>query len=451
MQDKKQSNIPPLRFAGFTEEWEEKKLGVIGFFKSNGVDKTIKEGDAFINLLNYMDVFNQKTITATNCSSLMQVTANERQIKENNILKGDVFFTPSSETPEDIGHVSVIEEDLPNTCYSYHLMRYRPNEGVFSTVFPQYAFSSEGMRSQLVFEAQGVQRFVLSKESFENLVCSLPSIGEQEQIGTFFRALDELIGAKEEELEKLRQMKAALLEAMFPNRKNKINANGGGYKYVDVKRLPGDLYLSDGSSDTPRLRFRGFTEPWKRKKLGEIGVTYTGLSGKSKQDFGHGNATFITYLNVYANPLANKLGVDKVEIDQSQNEVKSGDILFTTSSETPEEVGMSSVWLYDTPNTYLNSFCFGYRPSININPYFSASLFRSPGVREDFKLLAQGISRFNISKQKAMELEVSLPSLGEQDRIGEFFRSQDEGIVAAGEQIERLKAMKQACLERMFA
>ena len=200
----------------------------------------------------------------------------------------------------------------------------------------------------------------------------------------------------------------------------------------------------------PPLRFAGFTQEWEEKKLGEIGVTYTGLSGKSKQDFGHGNATFITYLNVYVNPLASKLGVDKVEIDQSQNEVKSGDILFTTSSETPEEVGMSSVWLYDTPNTYLNSFCFGYRPSININPYFSASLFRSPGVREDFKLLAQGISRFNISKQKAMELEVSLPSLGEQEQIGEFFRALDELIGAKEEELEKLRQMKAALLESMF-
>ena len=200
----------------------------------------------------------------------------------------------------------------------------------------------------------------------------------------------------------------------------------------------------------PPLRFAGFTQEWEEKKLGEIGVTYTGLSGKSKQDFGHGNATFITYLNVYVNPLANKLGVDKVEIDQSQNEVKSGDILFTTSSETPEEVGMSSVWLHDTPNTYLNSFCFGYRPSININPYFSASLFRSPGVREDFKLLAQGISRFNISKQKAMELEVSLPSLGEQEQIGEFFRALDELIGAKEEELEKLRQMKAALLESMF-
>ena len=102
------------------------------------------------------------------------------------------------------------------------------------------------------------------------LEVSLPSLGEQEQIGEFFRALDELIGAKEEELEKLRQMKAALLESMFPNEEKQTNVNGSRYKYVDVKTLPKGLCLSEGSADTPRLRFRGFTEPWQRKKLGEL-------------------------------------------------------------------------------------------------------------------------------------------------------------------------------------
>ena len=176
--DKKNKNVPLIRFKGFEEEWEEIRLGDFGDFKSNGVDKTVKEKELSINLLNYMDVYNQRHISVENCNELMQVTATDRQIKENNVVDGDVFFTPSSETPEDIGHVSVIEETLPNTCYSYHLMRYRPKENVFYKIFPKYSFASDYMRKQLVFEAQGVQRFVLSKDSFENLVAKKPSISD---------------------------------------------------------------------------------------------------------------------------------------------------------------------------------------------------------------------------------------------------------------------------------
>ena len=122
----------------------------------------------------------------------------------------------------------------------------------------------------------------------------------------------------------------------------------------------------------PIIRFRGFTDDWEQRKLGEIGSTFTGLSGKTKEDFGHGDARFVTYMNVYSNSIADLAMTERVEIDQTQNSVKYGDIFFTTSSETPNEVGMSSVWLGNTENTYLNSFCFGYRPEVKVNPYYMA-------------------------------------------------------------------------------
>lgn len=204
------------------------------------------------------------------------------------------------------------------------------------------------------------------------------------------------------------------------------------------------------ANNKPDIRFNGHEEEWEEKSLGEMGKPFNGLSGKTKADFGHGEASFITYMNVFSNPLASANGVDNVEIDKSQNEVKKGDILFTTSSETPEEVGMSSVWLHDTPNTYLNSFCFGLRPEIKIDPYFSAYLMRSPEVRKDFYFLAQGISRFNISKQKAMEIKTTIPKTDEQQKIGDFFRNLDELIEAKEQELEKLRQIKLALLNGMF-
>ena len=88
----------------------------------------------------------------------------------------------------------------------------------------------------------------------------------------------------------------------------------------------------------PAIRFAGFTEAWEQRKLSELGSTFTGLSGKTKEDFGHGNAKFITYMNVFTNPIASETMLESVEIDKTQHEVKYGDVLFTTSSETPDEV-----------------------------------------------------------------------------------------------------------------
>ena len=175
----------------------------------------------------------------------------------------------------------------------------------------------------------------------------------------------------------------------------------------------------------PRIRFKGFTEDWEQRKLGSIGSTYTGLSGKTKEDFGHGEAQYITYLNVFQNTVSDITMTDKVEIDTTQNEVKYGDVLFTTSSETPEEVGMSSVWLGHMPNIYLNSFCFGFRPNQKIDPYFLGYSLRAPYMRDKIKILAQGISRYNISKNKVMELEISMPNNEEQKLLGTFLQHID--------------------------
>ncbi|WP_314794722.1 restriction endonuclease subunit S [Gemella sanguinis] len=200
----------------------------------------------------------------------------------------------------------------------------------------------------------------------------------------------------------------------------------------------------------PRIRFKGFTEDWEQRKLGSIGSTYTGLSGKTKEDFGHGEAQYITYLNVFQNTISDITMTDKVEIDITQNEVKYGDVLFTTSSETPEEVGMSSVWLGDTPNIYLNSFCFGFRPNQKIDPYFLGYSLRAPYMRDKIKILAQGISRYNISKNKVMELEISLPNNEEQKLLGTFLQRIDLIITLHQCKLEKLKLMKKALLQKLF-
>lgn len=208
--------------------------------------------------------------------------------------------------------------------------------------------------------------------------------------------------------------------------------------------------MSKEKRRVPKLRFPGFTEDWEQRKLGSIGSTYTGLSGKTKEDFGHGEAQYITYLNVFQNTISNITMTDKVEIDTTQTEVKYGDVLFTTSSETPEEVGMSSVWLGDTPNTYLNSFCFGFRPKQKIDLYFLGYSLRAPYMRDKIKILAQGISRYNISKNKVMELEISLPNNEEQNLLGNFLRHIDLIITLHQRKLNNLKLKKKALLQKLF-
>ena len=158
----------------------------------------------------------------------------------------------------------------------------------------------------------------------------------------------------------------------------------------------------------------------------------------------------MTYMNVFSNPISNPEMTEPIEIDPKQNEVEVGDVFFTTSSETPEEVGMSSILLEKRGKTYLNSFCFGFRPSEKIDSYYLAYMLRSESARAKITLLAQGISRYNISKNKVMEIAVSLPSLDEQKMIGQYFSQLDHLITLHQRKYDKLQVLKKAMLEKMF-
>lgn len=202
----------------------------------------------------------------------------------------------------------------------------------------------------------------------------------------------------------------------------------------------------------PAIRFDGFEGEWQSDTLGDMGSTYGSLSGKCKEDFGHGAAKYVTYMNVYSNPVADPNGVDAIEIDNRQHEVKKGDVFFTTSSETPEEVGFTSVWNANVQHTYLNSFCFGYRPQKQFDLCFLAYALRAKPFREQMKKLAQGISRYNISKHKVMDLKIAFPGFtdGEQKPIGSLFADLDFEIKLIQSEHDKLLTIKEAMLQKMF-
>lgn len=262
----------------------------------------------------------------------------------------------------------------------------------------------------------------VNAQEYSQYQIMMPSKPEQDKISDCLRNLDNLITFHQRKCNTLKNLKEAMFTKMFPK---------------------------EGES-VPEIRFKGFTDPWEQRKLGEMGQTYTGLSGKTKDDFGHGQARFVTYMNVFSNPISNPEMTEPIEIDPKQNEVEVGDVFFTTSSETPEEVGMSSILLEKRGKTYLNSFCFGFRPSEKIDSYYLAYMLRSESARAKITLLAQGISRYNISKNKVMEIAVSLPSLDEQKMIGQYFGQLDNLITLHQRKYEKLLDVKKAFLEKMI-
>ena len=161
---------------------------------------------------------------------------------------------------------------------------------------------------------------------------------------------------------------------------------------------------------------------WKR--LGEISKFYGGLTGKNKHDFENGRAAYIPYKNIFDNLEINPEQIGRVNItaEEHQNEIMRGDVLFTASSETPEEVGMSSaVTKSFLEPVYLNSFSFGMRftSEVKLLPEFSKYLFRSSFVRGQIIKTASGVTRFNISKKLFKNILIPIPPLRVQEKIVE--------------------------------
>ena len=413
------AKVPAIRFKGFTDAWEQRKLGKFG--KATGgtsIESEFNEGGKYkvISIGSYSETSNYTD---------QGIRADKTNKTEIRILNKDdltMILNDKTASGKIIGRVLLIDAD--NTyIYNQRTERIEVNKNEYEPRFLYQLLNADNIRSKIIRASQGNTQIYVNWSVISELRYAVPlSKREQKQVGAFFDNLDNLITLHQRKLLKLKNVKKAMLEKMFPK-------NG---------------------SNVPEIRFAGFTDAWEQRKLGEVGSTYTGLSGKSKIDFGHGEGRYVTYMNVFSNAISSPKMVEPIEIDAIQNEVRAGDVFFTTSSETPEEVGMSSVMLENRPNTYLNSFCFGYRPIEKFDNHYLAYMLRSESVREDIVFLAQGISRYNISKNKVMEIKVPIPQMAEQRLLGDFFCNLDDLITLHQRKYEKLQNLKKACLEKMF-
>ena len=192
---------------------------------------------------------------------------------------------------------------------------------------------------------------------------------------------------------------------------------------------------------------------WEERMLADVGKTYNGLVGKAGEDFGSGDA-FITYKQIFDDSeiKTDKFAFVRIDPREKQNKAQFGDIFFTTSSETPNEVGFASVLLDKNVMPYLNSFSFGFRPNSlkELDPYFARFFFRSFIFRQGVVKLAQGSTRYNISKIGFMKIKMMMPSLPEQQKIADFLTSIDKLIDSKQQQITQAEEWKKGLIQGLF-
>ena len=325
------------------------------------------------------------------------------------LKKGDILFTSASETPDECAISSVIEGNIREGIFlDDHLFGIRLDSFICNSTYFNYYFRSLQFRKLVNKTVRGVTRYYISMPDFEKIKVPVPPIEVQNEIVRILDNFTQLEVELEVELE-------AELEAVKKQY---------GYYRDELLSFKDEVSMTESLKAILSFCDVCLDEGLKvdKKKLSEIGYFYGGLSGKSKSDFENGNAKFISYVNVFNNPKLNINVNDKVLINdgEKQNIVEYGDILFTGSSETSDECGMSSVLTEKTnEKLYLNSFSFGFR--LNdvslLNPEFSKFLFRSNHLRKQIVKTASGVTRFNVSKKKMENVEIPIPPIEIQNAI----------------------------------
>lgn len=416
--------MPKIRFKANDNtdypDWNDNNLGELGSFYG-GLSGKSKEDFVGGNCryITYKNVY--LNTFATPCSNdLVKIKPSEHQ---NKVKKFDVLFTQSSETFEEVGLSSIyLYDDEPYLNSFCKGFRFR-NLDHICPEFIGYQLRSNKVRHAIMLMGQGISRINLRTEFLCKLTLSLPTLAEQHKIADLLLGVDAIIEKQQTEVATWEQYKKGLAQKLFDQ---------------EVR------FKADDGSDFP---------DWESKILGELGSFYGGLSGKSKEDFVDGTCPYITYKNVYLNTFATPISDDKVKItpQERQNKVKQFDVLFTQSSETFEEVGLSSVYLYDD-EPYLNSFCKGFRFNNleQIYPKFIGYLLRSDKVRHDIILMGQGISRINLRTQYLSKLNFKLPSLAEQRKIAECLGAIDDVIALAKAELEKWRELKKGLLQQLF-
>ena len=268
-----------------------------------------------------------------------------------------------------------------------------------------HAFAQEGARNHGLLN--------ISVYDFFDSSLPFPPLAEQREIAAILSAQDNVIALKERLLTEKQRQKQYLMQQLLTGK----------------QRLP------------------GFVTPWKTAVIGELGTFYGGLSGKNKDDFGTGDSFFIPFKNVLENVVIDGGQLSRVRLDkdEKQNSVKQYDLFFNLSSETVTEVGMCAVLMENLRDTYLNSFCVGFRLRESfVSPLWLSYYFNSPAGRKVMLTLAQGVTRINLNRAAFTKTAVPIPPIDEQRAIADILSAADREIDLLRRDLEQEQRRKKA-------
>ena len=420
-----QAKVPAIRFAGFTDPWEQRKLGdCFEFLKSNtlsraglngenGTARNVHYGDILIKFGDCLDGERSDLPFITDDTVLPKYAGSI-------LREGDVIF---ADTAEDETAGKCVElRKLPKepTISGLHTIPARPRFP-FGTGYLGHYLNSDAYHRQLLPLMQGIKVISVSKAALQDTQVRFPGLSEQSAIGAALNEIDSLITLHQRKYDKLVIFKKSMLEKMFPK---------------------------DGES-VPEIRFAGFTDPWEQRKLGELVVIERGGSPRPIDEYITDDTNGLNWVKIgdapslgrYISKTSEKI---KPEGLSKTRQVHPGDLILSNSMSFGRPYIMAiegcihDGWLLirDEPKSF--------------DPMYLCHMLGTPKMLNQYRMLASGSTVNNLNKELVSNASILMPCKSEQKVIGQFFNHLDDLITLHQRKLELLQNIKKSLLDKMF-
>jgi len=407
---------PEIRFKGFNQAWIEKKLKSVSF---KVIEKNLNSlytetftNSAQFGVVSQRDFFDKDI---SNSSSIKGYYV----VKENDFIYNPRIsnFAPVGPIKRNkLGRIGVVSPLY--FVFRVHGLDYQFLETYFeSSKWHHFMFlnGDTGARSD---------RLAIKDSILIEMLIYCPDEKTQKDIGKFFQHLDQSIALHEKKLNQTQNLKKAMLEKMFPTAE---------------------------SNKQPEIRLKGFSGEWEEFQLENLGEFKNGMN-MDKDSMGFGNP-FVNIQHIFESTEVTKHNLELVNATNKQKKdynLLKGDVLFVRSSVKLEGVGDTAVLVDDIEGATYSGFLIRFRSNINLSLDYKKVMFSIPLVRKQILANATTSANTNINQESLKKILILLPKYEEQTQIGQFFKQLDETLVLQQQQLQTLKNLKQAFLEKMF-
>ena len=401
---------PPSLLPG---DWDAVLLGDLLVFK-NGLNKAKRFFGTGTPIVNYMDVFARPGLTVDDLSG--RVDLSPKEIKNFEVRLGDVFFTRTSETVEEVGIASVMLDEPRDTVFSGFVLRARPQDDRLSDRYKQYCFASSAVRSQIVSSATYTTRALTNGRSLSAVRIAVPPKSDQHAITEALSVVDGLLAALEKLIDKKRAIKQGAMQQLL----------------------------------TGETRLPGFNGAWEPKRLGEIGPFSKGR-GIKREDVSLEGLPCVRYGELYTryhNYILRVASRIPPSVALTALPIQTGALLFAGSGETAEEIGCCAAYL-GKEQAYAGGDIVVLTP-LEQDSIYLGHLMNHPTVVAQKARMAQGNAVVHISASNLAQVEVELPSHTEQIAIAAVLSDMDKEITALEERRDKARAIKQGMMQQLL-